>query len=461
MKDATFLGGFIVPHPPILVHEVGGGRENEASASCEAMEALSEALTELAPDTVVLVSPHAPLYRDHFFFHSPRSGRSRLEGSLAQFGSPRSHSYQWDDALQAKMIDALVSAGFSAGPLEESSMHSQQVAPGLDHGAMVPLCLLSGPQPSFQLVCLSPSAMEPAQQFEAGKVLRQVFDTCGRRVLLVASGDLSHKVNAESPYGSCPEGARFDQLLVSHVAKWNPEAILAIPETLREAAAECGYGSVVMLCGAMDGQTPTTRLYSYEAPFGIGYAVASVLLPGPEETRTGPSHVRLAREAIQAFVKGGTVLSPDDTQTAAPLRTTRAGVFVSLHRHGSLRGCIGTIAPTAPDIAGEIIRNALAAATEDPRFTPVRPSELSDLEIHVDVLNPPEPVTSRESLDPKRYGVICESGHRRGLLLPDLDGVDTVADQLNIACQKAGIDPRSSYRMFRFTVTRYEDDAST
>ena len=132
-----------------------------------------------------------------------------------------------------------------------------------------------------------------------------------------------------------------------------------------------------------------------------------------------------------------------------------AGVFVSLHKAGGLRGCIGTIAPTTASIAQEILQNAISAGTRDPRFPRVQPEELAQLEYSVDVLNAPEPITSPDQLDVRRYGVIVSSGSRRGLLLPNLEGVDTISQQIDIARQKAGISPRESYTLQRFEVVRH------
>jgi AmmeMemoRadiSam system protein A len=133
----------------------------------------------------------------------------------------------------------------------------------------------------------------------------------------------------------------------------------------------------------------------------------------------------------------------------------RAGAFVSLHEHGELRGCIGTIGPTESCIAREIIQNAISAATRDPRFPPVTPDELEDLEISVDILGEPEPIVSESELDVKKYGVIVRSGYRCGLLLPNLEGVTSVKQQISIAKQKAGICPRQKYSMERFEVVRH------
>jgi MEMO1 family protein len=163
--------------------------------------------------------------------------------------------------------------------------------------------------------------------------------------------------------------------------------------------------------------------------------------------------VQLARRTVERYVREHKTTAPPQVLTEEMQR--RAGVFVSLHRQGDLRGCIGTIEPVQDNVALEIISNAISAATRDPRFSPVRPDELADLEISVDVLTEPEPIAGIAELDPKVYGVIVSAGGRRGLLLPDLEGVDTAEEQVRIALRKAWIDPHEKYSLSRFRVIRY------
>jgi len=164
--------------------------------------------------------------------------------------------------------------------------------------------------------------------------------------------------------------------------------------------------------------------------------------------------VKLAKETIERFVLKGETLKPP-AELSSEMKV-RAGVFVSIKKKGELRGCIGTFSPYTKNVASEIIQNAISAATQDPRFPPVSPEELNSLEYSVDVLTEPEKVSSKMELDPKKYGVIVKSGERRGLLLPDLEGVDTVAYQISIASMKAGISPSEDIELYRFEVKRYK-----
>jgi len=165
--------------------------------------------------------------------------------------------------------------------------------------------------------------------------------------------------------------------------------------------------------------------------------------------------VALARATIDRYIRERQVI---DVPAGLPEELTRrrAGAFVTIYKHGNLRGCIGTITPTRPTLADEIISNAIAAATKDPRFPSIRKDELSELEISVDVLGEAEEVDSFDVLDPFRYGVIVSRGFRRGLLLPNLDGIDTVEEQVSIALRKAGIFG-GDYKLERFEVTRHTE----
>jgi len=162
--------------------------------------------------------------------------------------------------------------------------------------------------------------------------------------------------------------------------------------------------------------------------------------------------VKLAKEAVESSFGQSTVLKPKEL---TPEMKERAGVFVSIKKHGDLRGCIGTFEPTRANVAEEIMANAISSAIGDPRFMPVAVSELPDLEYSVDILTKPEPVDSADQLDPKKYGIIVECGLRRGLLLPDLKGVDSVDEQIEICRAKAGISSKEPIKLYRFQVRRY------
>ncbi len=244
-------------------------------------------------------------------------------------------------------------------------------------------------------------------------------------------------------------------------------------EAFCEKAAECGHRSFVIMAGALDGVKVNASRLSHQDVTGVGYGICTFIPGEPDPNRyfldayleklqteladkkeKQDAYVKLAYDALVAYILKREVL-PVPKDLPEEMLKTRAGAFVSIHEHGRLRGCIGTIGPTAKNVAQEIINNAISASTRDPRFSPIVASELQWLEINVDVLGEPEDISSMDELDVKKYGVIVTSGRRRGLLLPDLDGVDTVEEQVAIAMQKGGITEDDQIELQRFEVVRH------
>lgn len=243
---------------------------------------------------------------------------------------------------------------------------------------------------------------------------------------------------------------------------------------LCDRAAECGLRSFQIMAGALDSLGVEPELLSYEGVTSVGYGVATFTVTGPDDDRRFAQQfgaierarlaerraaedpwVRLARMSLETYVRTGRRLHILPQGLPLEMTGKAAGAFVSIHIHGRLRGCIGTTGPTTASVAWEIVQNAVAAGTRDQRFPSVVPDELDLLEYDVDVLDEPESISSPAQLDVRQYGVIVSSGSRRGLLLPDLDGVDTVEQQIDIARQKGGIGAHERYTLERFKVIRH------
>ncbi|MGN0909568.1 MAG: AmmeMemoRadiSam system protein A, partial [Succinivibrio sp.] len=334
-----------------------------------------------------------------------------------------------------------------------------------------------------KVVRLSISGFSSVIHYRLGQVVARCADALGRRVVMIASGDLSHKLIADGPYGFSPEGPVFDEKICSIFKSCDFMKLLKMDPCMCDSAAECGYRSFLIMAGALDGHAVQSELLSYEGPFGVGYAVATFKAEGEDPSRNfGERYqneereeaaerfknqdqvVTLARQTVEAVVSNAKLLRDDGYDAVKKffpkvpdeLTKTRASCFVTLHKFGRLRGCIGTIAPIADCLGDEIQRNAMSACTADPRFDPVTEDELPYLEYSVDVLSQPERVKSQSDLDPKTYGVIVSKGARRGVLLPDLEGIDTAEQQLSIAKQKAGLEPdEPGCTLMRFTVIRH------
>lgn len=456
----------MVPHPPIIIPEVGRGEERKIEATSNAYEAASEWLIKTRPDTIVITSPHTTAYSDYFHISPGRSA----SGSLASFGAPGvTVSVDYDSGFADKISELAQADGIEAGTIGERDCK-------LDHATLIPLYFLRracGGAIPFKIVRVGLSGMQLSEHYKLGMAISRAAESLDRRVAVVASGDLSHVLKADGPYGYKQEGPQYDRRIMDVMSRAAFGELLKFDDLFCERASECGHRSFVIMAGCFDGLSVKAEELSYEGPFGVGYGVCTFLPGGEEDGRhfleqyisgeekraaslkeSEDEYVRLARMSLESYILRREVIKVPDG-LADGLTGRRAGVFVSLKKYGRLRGCIGTIAPVRHSVAEEIIRNAISASTEDPRFDAVRPEELPELVYSVDVLGEPERIDSPDQLDVIKYGVIVSNGGRRGLLLPNLDGVDTVEEQISIAKQKAGISKGEPVELQRFEVTRH------
>ena len=458
------IGAIIVPHPPIIIPTIGRGQEWEVQSTIDAYRAAVKQAAAWEPEVLIVTTPHLVMYADYFHI-SPGKGAS---GDMSTFGASQTRlevEYDWE--LREEIIRQAEAANIRTGTLGEKDL-------SLDHGTFLPLYFLQEAGVDCPILRIGLSGFSPLEHYRLGQCIAKAVDKLGRRAVFVASGDLSHKLRDDGPYGFAPEGPVFDRQITEAMAEGDFLQFLTTDPAFCDRAAECGLRSFQIMAGALDGLDVEAKLLSYEGVTGVGYGVATFAVTGPnknrhfgeqcaelERTRLAEKKasedpwVRLARLSLETFVKTGERLEhlPDGLPDEMTGQT--AGAFVSLHAHGQLRGCIGTTGPTTENVAWEIVQNAVSACSRDPRFPLVTVSELDSLEYSVDVLGQPEPISSPAELDVKKYGVIVSCGGRRGLLLPDLEGVDTVEQQIDIARQKGGISSREKYTLERFEVVRH------
>ena len=457
------VAAYMVPHPPMIIPQVGRGSEEQVRKTIDAYEAVAAEIAAIRPETIIITSPHAVLYGDYFHI----SPGEQATGDFGRFRAPEVRFVQKYDTELVNTICALAKEkDFPAGTLGERDSH-------LDHGTMVPLYFAEQRYTDFRLVRIGLSGLSHAEHYEFGRIIRQAVEQTGRKAVLIASGDLSHKLQEYGPYGFAKEGPEYDRRIMDAAGRAAFGEMMTFDESFCDKAAECGHRSFLIMAGALDGMDVEAKVYSHEDVTGVGYGICSFRPTVPNDERRfleryraeqneklrqrrdrEDPYVRLARETVESWVLDRKTPGVPAWATAE-MKQDRAGVFVSIHKDGKLRGCIGTFLPTRDCIAQEIISNAVSAAVRDPRFDPIRPEELKWLEINVDVLSAPEEISSRGDLDVKRYGVIVSSGSRRGLLLPDLDGVDTVDEQVDIARRKGEIRETDPITLERFEVVRH------
>ncbi len=446
--EPVFCG--LLPHPPIVVPEVGGERTGECIQTTRACREFARRLTAARPGALLLVSPHSPRRAGAFGIW----GGDPLRGDLAAFRAPRARlELPADSALRGGIEQAARKRGIPtwripAGPL--------------DHGAVVPLWFLAeaGWRGPTAVVSLPLPGTGDLSAF--GAALAEALQQCGRRAALVASGDMSHRLQPGAPAGFHPRAGGFDRAVVELVRRGRLPGLQELDPELRELAAEDVVESSLVAGAALAFQVEGPEVLSYEHPFGVGYLVAVFSAAGLPPEPLPPAKeagIRIlpavAREAVRARLeKRNPVLPAAKGELRRP-----APVFVTLWKpDGGLRGCIGCLEARKADVVAETADRAVAAAFDDPRFPPLSREEIDGVTFSVSVLGPLQRVENQTELDPARFGVVVSASEgRRGVLLPNVEGVDSVAEQVAIALSKAGIRPEELFKVDRFEVRKAEE----
>jgi AmmeMemoRadiSam system protein A len=454
-NQAAVVCAVLMPHAPILVPEVGGENGRAAQSSCQAMRQAAACVVSLRPESLVLISPHSPRHPQAFGLWAGE----RLHGSFAQFNAPRAHVSLPNDTPLAHAI--VTEAGIRS--LATWMIHDRT----LDHGALVPLWFLAEAGWAGPTIVLSLNYPEDGGLSELGEAIAAAAHASHRRIALVASGDMSHRLTPNAPCGFHPQAHKFDESFIRLIRDGAYREIGNIAPDLRELAAEDAVDSTLVAAAAVNWRTTGHKVLHYEGPFGVGYGVAILFAekstaddPPPPPPRAanceGVILPGLARQSVVAAMGDGSQLPPAAT---GQYLSAQRGVFVTLReRSGMLRGCCGTILPVCPNLVAETWRSARLAAFEDPRFPPVQAGELPKLRFDVSVLHSMEAISSADELDPARYGVIVSTPDgRRGLLLPAIAEIKTAAQQVEIARKKAWIEPDEPVMLQRFQVDHFEE----
>lgn len=454
----SLKAAFMLPHPPLIVSEIGKGREEDIIKTKTSYEKVIEEIENINPDTIIISSPHTKTYSDGFYISKGDS----LTGTFENFGAKQ---VSFKEEIDNELVEEIEKCNDENYKILYETRDDIE----LDHGTMVPLYFIRKRNIKAKIIVVGLSGLPLIEHYRFGMLFQKAINNSNKRVVYIASGDLSHKLQTYGPYGYAKEGPEYDKQIMEVCGKAKFLELLKFKPEFLEKAAECGHRSFTIMAGTFDKLNVDSKEYSHEDITGVGYGICSFYPQGENKERnfyeqyliqeekrviSKDELVNLARKTIENYItKNITITVPEDASDE--ITKNKAGVFVSLHKFGELRGCIGTFLPTKSSIAEEIIRNAIAAATEDYRFDRVTEEELKYLEINVDVLNEPVKINSIDELDAKKYGVIVYSGFKRGLLLPDIEGVDTVEQQINIARRKGNIEPDEEITIEKFEVVRH------
>ena len=465
----NILRYYLMPHPPLIIPNVGKGQERVIQNTIDACNKVGEEISKLKPETIVIITPHGTMFSDAIAI----SNEEEIRGNFTQFRDFDTFiEGKIDKEFNQELINLCKEENIPAAGIDSNLLRRFNKEFELDHGAMIPMYFVNKFYKDYKIVHVTYAMLSDIELYRFGMAIRQTANKLDKKIVLIASGDLSHRLTEDGPYEYSPEGAKFDKELLDNLQKGDVVSVFNMDKCMVQNAGECGLRSVYIMLGAMEGEEVNGELLSYEGPLGVGYGVMSFNNKFNEKSNleeiinkkkdyfknkisNANPYVKLARESLNYYYSHGRLMTPP-LDLPEEMLVNRNGVFVSLKKFGSLRGSIGTFLPVSSCVAEEIIRNAVHAATEDPRFNRVSEDELEDIDISVDILSEPVKAT-KEELNPKVYGVIVSKGNRRGLLLPDLEGVDTIDYQLEIACQKAGINPNEDFEIEKFKVIRYKE----
>lgn len=440
----------LMAHAPILVPAVGNGRGQAASASTQAMREAAKTVVNRHPESIVLISPHSPRKPGAFGLWSD----DPVTGSFAPFGAPKTQVTLPHDR---RLTNSIAAEARGRNVMTWSIRHTE-----LDHGALVPLWFLAEAGWTGPVVLASLNYSGEGGLTSFGEAIAAAAKTTGRRIGIIASGDMSHRLTPSAPCGFHPQAHEFDEAFIRLLKAGNYRGLQDMDPDLRELAAEDAVDSTIVAAAATAWSPSGHNVLNYEGPFGVGYGVAVLFAAttGIEPLKlfsdTEEILPHIARYSVETALRRMNESAP---KAEGEHLNHAAGVFVTIRsRAGELRGCIGTITPATTNVIMETWRNARLAALHDGRFEPVTLGELPQLRFEVSVLHPPEEIFSEQSLNPQRYGVIVstEDG-RRGLLLPAIEGITTVEQQVLHARRKGRIDPEEPVRLERFEVDHFEE----
>jgi MEMO1 family protein len=347
----------------------------------------------------------------------------------------------WKTPLGEVQIDADLAKKLAS---ISNYLKEDQLAHEFEHAVEVQLPFLQYFKKDVKIVPIIVGIADPEAFKQVGHDIAQALIELKKEAVIFASSDMNHYE---------PQGVskKKDRQAINAMLNLDPDELVRKIE--EQNITMCGYGPAsIMLAASKELGADKAELVKYQTSGDISGDFNAVVGYAGIIVKAQSPLVKLAKQALETYVREKMVLKPKDLTREMK---EQAGVFVCVKKSGQLRGCIGTFEPCQENVAKETVMNAISTATQDPRFKPIEPGELQDLDYTVDVLTHPEPVDSKEDLDPKKYGVIVESGYRRGLLLPDLEGVDSVEQQIDICRQKGGIEPDEPVNLYRFEVKRY------
>lgn len=469
----NILKYYLMPHPPLIIPSIGKGKEFEIQKTVDACNKIAKEIQELKPETIIVVTPHGTKFSDTVCV----SNEEKIKGDFRRFKDSRTTiETHIDREFNYKLNDICSYDNISVVMSDTNLLKRYNRSYALDYGTMVPLYFINQVYKNYKLVHITYNNLSDIQLYKLGMAIKQTAKNLDRKTVFIASGNLSKRLKEESEHRYLKEAVDFDTEMIYSLQNGDVESIFNMDKYNLSKIIGCGLKSIFIMLGVMDSEMINGELLSYESAFNSAYSVMEFnnvqktesrldsLISKRQEninklnkkTTSSNPYVKLARESLNHYYTTNHLMAVSEN-IPSELRKNQGGVFVSLKKSGELRGCVGTVLPQTDSIAQEIIRNTVEAATNDAKFPRLTLDELAEIDICVDVLDRPHKAT-KKTLNPKKYGILITQGHKRGIVLPNINGVNTPLSQIKLACEKANINMKEKYEIEKFEVTRYIED---
>ncbi len=456
------LASYILPHSPVLIPAIGKGQEKAFDDTLDSYVKVAKEIASLHPDTIVIASPHAESYSDYFQLANGKMAT----GSLKSYGAPQIRfRLHYDEELRKEIVRLSFVSGIKAG-FDDSEDAS------LDHGTMVPLYFIDKEYRNYQVVRLGLTGLPLLAHYKMGALIAEAAKKTGRRIVFIASGDMSHCLSKEGIYGYREEAVKYENLLNKSLKDANFGNLLRMDAKLISRAKECGNRAFAMLAGTLDRLSVETAFYSHEAPFGIGQGIYGYIVKGPDDSRAFADYyvsktlfslkekkencddaVKLAYMTIEQAVKGG---APTKVEVPASYLERKAGVIVSIYEFGALRARYGSISPSESSFAQEVISNSLKASKDDSFFDAISEKELPYLDIVVSEVSDLRVLKEESEFNAEVNGVYVKKGKKSGYSVPFDSLAFDYRKQLRVAKREASLKDDESANIYYFSLIQHQ-----
>ncbi len=455
------LASYILPHSPLIVPAIGKGEEKALENTLDSYRKVAKEIASFHPDTIVIASPHAESYSDYFQL----SNGETSTGSLKSYGAPHIRfRLHYDDELRKEIARLSFVNGIKAG-YDDSESQS------LDHGTMVPLYFINQEFNNYQLVRLGLTGLPLLSHYKMGAVIAEAAKKSGRRIVFIASGDMSHCLSKEGVYGYREEAEKYEKQLNKSLKAANFGDLLRMDARLVSRAKECGNRAFAILAGTLDRLAVETTFYSHEAPFGTGHGIYGYVVKGVDDSRAFGDYyvskillslkekkencddaVKLAYATVNQVVKG---TSATKMEVPSSYLDKKAGAIISIYEFGALRARFGSVSPSQSSFAQEVISSSILAAKDDTFFDAISEKELPYLDIVVSEVTDLRALKDEAEFDFENNGIYVKKGKKSGYSLPFDSFAFDYRKQLRVAKREAKLKEDEGASVYRFSLIQH------